>query len=255
MNYIQSVNNPQVKQWRKLLTKKERDITNLFLIEGFHLIEEALQEENRVKQLIVSEDVQLPQQIKNVNIPITIVTANVLKQIIDTKTPQGIVAVCYQTKTDFEITTGQSFVLIDAIQDPGNVGTIIRTADSAGVDAVIVGSGTVDIYHPRVLRAAQGSHFHIPVLRGDLQQWINKFKKHKIPVFGTALQNSLNFEEITNIDSYALIVGNEGSGVAEQLLKQTDKNLHIPIYGKNESLNVAVATGILTYYLQSLLRE
>jgi TrmH family RNA methyltransferase len=168
--------------------------------------------------------------------------------ISDTETPQGIFAVCKQP--ELSRVEGKKWLLIDAVQDPGNIGTMIRTADSAGLDAVIVGDGSVDIYNAKVLRAAQGSHFHLPIIRGNLHQWIEKLEQNNIPVYGTALRNAVSMYEVTPDDTFALIVGNEGQGVNEELLRKTVKNLYIPIYGKSESLNVSVATGILLYYLR-----
>jgi TrmH family RNA methyltransferase len=128
---------------------------------------------------------------------------------------------------------------------------MIRTADAAGIDAVVVGKGSVDMYNPKVLRSAQGSHFHLPVLSGDLSEWITKLQAEDIPVYGTALENGVVFTEVDNKETFALLVGNEGSGVDKELLDKATQNLYIPIYGKSESLNVAVAAGILLYYLKT----
>ncbi|PLR77754.1 RNA methyltransferase [Bacillus sp. V3-13] len=250
MKQIHSLSNPQVKQWKKLLTKKERDKTRTFLAEGFHLVEEALEADSRVLELIVSEDTDIPQKWNYGEIPVTTVTPEIIKAISDTEAPQGVLAVCRQQEAIRSDFTGRTFLLIDAVQDPGNLGTLIRTADAAGVDAVIVGDGSVDIYNPKVLRSAQGSHFHLPVFRASLFEWLEKLQGQDIPVYGTALENGVNFSEVTPRDSFALLVGNEGSGVNHDLLEKTAKNLFIPIHGKSESLNVAVAAGILLYYLK-----
>lgn len=253
LKYIQSPSNPKVKQWRKLLMKKERDRTGMFLIEGFHLVEEALKHPQRIVDLIVSEAVDIPMNWNVDNVPITMVNEEVLTQLTDTETPQGVLAVCQQLQHELElvIETSRTFMLIDAVQDPGNLGTIIRTADAAGVDAVIVGKGSADVFQPKVVRSAQGSHFHLPIIKGNLDEWIDKLLEQQIPVYGTALENGMPYTDVTPSDAFALIVGNEGNGVREQLLAKTNANLYIPIYGKSESLNVAVATGILIYHLQS----
>lgn len=250
VKHIHSVKNPQIKEWKKLLTKKERDKTGTFLIEGFHLVEEALKQEDVIIQLIVNEETELPPAWNDGSIPVTFVTEEIIKTLSDTETPQGVIAICRQTRKDITEISGKTFLLIDAVQDPGNVGTIIRTADAAGIDAVIVGQGSVDIYNPKVLRSAQGSHFHLPIINGDLPFWLNKLAENHIPVYGTSLENGQVYTETAPAESFALIVGNEGNGVNKQLLAQTAKNLYIPIFGKSESLNVAVATGILLYYLK-----
>jgi RNA methyltransferase, TrmH family len=249
LKYIQSDKNPKVKQWKKLLTRKERDKTGLFLVEGFHLVEEALTKKEDVEEIILSEKTELPPSLDYGSIPVTVVTDEISRQLADTETTQGIFAVCRQPKNT-QI-NGKTYLLIDSVQDPGNLGTMIRTADAAGIDAVIVGKGSVDMYNPKVLRSAQGSHFHLPVIGGDLSEWVTKLQAENISVYGTALENGVVYTEAANNGSFALLVGNEGSGVNKELLAKTTQNLYIPIYGKSESLNVAVAAGILLYYLKT----
>jgi len=244
---IESAKNPQVKQWKKLSTKKERDKTGLFLVEGFHLVEEALKS-NIVEQLILAETQTIPTSWNVDNIPMVIVTEAVMNELSDTETPQGIAAVCRQCS--YEQVGMKTVLMVDAVQDPGNLGTIIRTADAVGVDAVILGDGCVDVYSPKVIRATQGSLFHLPVIKGNLPQWMSRLQEQNIPIYGTSLQNGVDYRSVTPVESFALLVGNEGSGVRKELLERTTTNLYVPIYGKAESLNVAVATGILLYYLR-----
>ncbi|WNS74535.1 RNA methyltransferase [Bacillus sp. DTU_2020_1000418_1_SI_GHA_SEK_038] len=250
MKYIHSANNPQVKQWKKLLTKKERDKTGTFLVEGFHLVEEAILS-GRIEEIVVSENTGLPPSWDYGDIPVTLVTSDIIQSLSDTETPQGVIAICRQPEFNTDQFNGNKYLLIDAVQDPGNLGTMIRTADAAGVDAIIIGDGSVDIYNPKVLRSAQGSHFHLPIMRGKLNDWISKLKKESIPVYGTALEDAKEYTDIETTGKFALIVGNEGSGVRKSILSETTDNLYIPIYGKSESLNVAIATGILLYYLRN----
>jgi TrmH family RNA methyltransferase len=250
LKHIESINNSKVKQWKKLLTKKERDKSGTFLVEGFHLVEEALKQGEQILEIIVSEKVDLPQQWDTGSLPVTLITEEISNSLSDTEAPQGIYAVCHQGNSETANPNAKTFLLIDAVQDPGNLGTIIRTADAAGIDAVIVGHGSVDIFNAKVLRSAQGSHFHLPIIRGDMHEWVNKLKGENIPVYGTALEGASVYTETSTGDSFALIVGNEGSGVSKKILAKTTANLYIPIYGKSESLNVAVATGILLYFLK-----
>ncbi|MDF1506955.1 RNA methyltransferase [Robertmurraya sp. DFI.2.37] len=249
MKYIQSAQNRQVKQWKKLLTKKERDKTGTFLVEGFHLVEEAIKADVAL-EIIISEGVELPPQMDYRSISLTMVTSEIFRELSDTETPQGVLALCEAQKKGAEF-KGKQFLLIDAVQDPGNLGTMIRTADAAGMDGVIVGHGSVDIYNPKVIRSAQGSHFHLPVVRGSLKESLEKLLAENIPVYGTSLENGSIYTEISPSTSFALLVGNEGSGVDQELLQMTTKNLYIPLFGKSESLNVAVAAGILLYYLKA----
>jgi RNA methyltransferase, TrmH family len=249
VKYIQSDKNPQVKQWKKLQTRKERDKSGTFLVEGFHLVEEALKQKEYVEEIILNEKTELPPSWDYGDILVTVVTDEISRQLADTETTQGIFAICRQPEQKLE--SGKTFLLIDSVQDPGNLGTMIRTADAAGIDAVIVGKGSVDTYNPKVLRSAQGSHFHLPVISGDLTEWIDRFNEDNIPVYGTSLENGSVFTEADSKETFALLVGNEGSGVNKELLSKTTQNLYIPIFGKSESLNVAVAAGILLYYLKT----
>lgn len=250
MKHIHSAKNPQIKQWKKLLTKKERDKTGTFLVEGFHLVEEALLGD-QIIEIIISENKDLPPSWDYGSISVTVVTDDIILQLSDTEAPQGIVAICRSQETKRKTVNGKRLLLIDAVQDPGNLGTMIRTADASGIDAVIVGEGSVDIYNPKVLRSAQGSHFHLPVIRGNLYEWVKKLNEEEIPVYGTALENAKEYTAIRRTAEFALIVGNEGSGVNKDLLAATTANLYIPIFGKSESLNVSVATGILLYHLRN----
>src|SRR5690625_734014 len=145
-------------------------------------------------------------------------------------------------------------VLVDSIQDPGNLGTIIRTADAAGFTKVVLGNGTVDMYNDKVIRASQGSIFHIPVVSKDLREEITILQSKNILVLASALEHAISYESVQVTGKSALIVGNEGSGIKKELLEVADKIVKIPIYGKAESLNVSVAAGILMYYMRKYLQ-
>ncbi|WP_100402144.1 TrmH family RNA methyltransferase [Bacillus sp. FJAT-42315] len=254
MKFIQSTKNVQVKQWKKLLTKKEREKTGLYLLEGLHLVEEALKHKEEIVEVIVSEDISLPAHWNMDGVEMTLVTAEVTKELADTETNQGVFAVCRKRPLP-ETFIGRTYLLIDAVQDPGNIGTMIRTADAAGLDGVVLGTGCADPYNPKVLRAAQGSHFHLPLIQMPLDEAIQQLKNQQIPVFGTSLQQATDYREAEVQDVFALLVGNEGSGVNESLLKETTSNVFIPIYGGSESLNVAVAAGVLLYHFKHSLKN
>ncbi|MGX1263485.1 TrmH family RNA methyltransferase [Rossellomorea marisflavi] len=248
MKYIQSSKNPIVKQWKKLLTKKERDLTRTYIIEGFHLVEEALKQDGVVQELIVVEGVEVPRTFEVESI--TTVSPEVGSLLADTETTQGIFAICRQQERKEGMIEARTFLLLDGLQDPGNIGTIIRTADAAGIDMVVLGKGTVDPYNQKVLRSAQGSHFHLPIVRMDLEELIPELQERGIPVYGTALENGVEYTGVEPAESYALIMGNEGNGMSPHTLEMTDRNLYIPIYGQSESLNVAIAAGILMYHFK-----
>lgn len=251
MKRIESTQNSLVKHWKKLVTtRKERDKFAEFLVEGFHLTEEALKKKEAVKSLIVREGVDIPAGWNVDDVPVYSVTAAVAKEISETEHSQGIFAHCTQPEfTEGDQQQWTKLLLVDAVQDPGNIGTMIRTASASGIDAVILGKGCADPFNPKTVRSAQGSHFQIPVVRGELEEWATQLKERNISLFGTALINSTPVHEVESQEAFALIVGNEGSGVDPVLLQKTDRNLMVPLYGEAESLNVAVATGILLYSL------
>lgn len=246
MKHITSVKNGQIKEWKKLHTKKGREQSGLFLIDGYHLVEEALKEKF-IQQLIVHENTDIPHSWNYDDIPVTVVTNEVMDALSDTETPQGIMAVCQIPKGDPSAIQGNKFLLMDSVQDPGNMGTMIRTADAAGIDTVILGEGCADPYNPKVVRSTQGSLFHLPIIKAPLEDFMNN---NDIPIYGTALEGGIPYNQVEPTHEFALLVGNEGQGVSKKLLAKTTKNLYIPIYGKSESLNVAIAAGVLMYYLR-----
>lgn len=247
---IESVKNQKVKAWKKLHTKKGRETATQFLIEGIHLVEEALRHEVEIVELIICEGTEFLSKLDTKDIPVTIVTLEVMKAISETQTPQGIAAVCSLLhRQAVKQAEYKKIVLLDRIQDPGNLGTIIRTADSAGIDAVILGEGCVDLYNGKVIRATQGSLFHLPVFQEELMTWVAYCKEKEIPIYGTSLKEAQPFHTVAQPNGrFALILGNEGEGVSSELLEKTTANLYIPIYGQAESLNVSVAAGILLYH-------
>ena len=240
-----------VKHWKKLLSvRKERDKTGEFIIEGYHLIEEAIKQKENVLTIMISDNSEIPNNWDVDNLEIVEINDVIKKELAETEHTQGIFAHCkQQTVKEEEHDNWSRLLLIDAVQDPGNIGTMIRTADAAGIDAVILGKGSADAYNSKTLRSAQGSHFHLPIIKGDLHDWVEKLKERKVTVYGTAFENSTPYNEVKKEDSFALIVGNEGSGMNKELLEQTDQNIIVPLLGQAESLNVAVATGILLYGL------
>ncbi|HWK24807.1 MAG TPA: RNA methyltransferase [Ureibacillus sp.] len=249
MKRIESPQNALVKHWKKLVTtRKEREKSGEFIVEGFHLVEEALKNKEQIMQLIVREGVDLPLLWDIDNVMMVEISESIATELAETETSQGVFAHCKQLNVGTEVNSSWTkLLLVDAVQDPGNIGTMIRTADAAGIDAVVLGKGCADAYNPKTLRSAQGSHFHIPIVRGELSEWIDDLQERDVKVYGTALQEAVEYTEVASSESFALIVGNEGSGIHPQLLDKTDQNVIIPILGQAESLNVAVATGILLY--------
>ncbi|UOQ46195.1 RNA methyltransferase [Halobacillus salinarum] len=242
---LTSITNPKVKEWKKLHKRKYRDQLQKFIVEGIHLVEEALSSDWDVEEVIVREDYEekLPQKVE-----VTEVSTQVFATVAGTETPQGIAAVVYIKQQD--LTFKPLTLLVDAVQDPGNLGTLIRTADAAGYSQVIAGKGTVDVFNEKVIRSTQGSLFHIPVFQQDLESSIEGLKQSGVTVYASTLENSASYKDFNADGNAALIVGNEGNGIDPTLTGMADHRVHIPIYGKAESLNVAMAGGILMYYFR-----
>ncbi|KJQ78652.1 RNA methyltransferase, partial [Listeria monocytogenes] len=167
MEQIQSVKNDRVKTWKKLQTRKGRDKTGTYLVEGFHLVEEALRQDGLVLELLVSSGVSVPEEWLKGDYDVFEISTEISHLISETMTEQGVFAVVATSEPDMMLLYGKKLLLVDAVQDPGNVGTLIRTADAAGYDCVVLGKGSADLYNPKVIRSTQGSHFHIPVIQAD----------------------------------------------------------------------------------------
>ena len=239
---ITSLENNRIKDLVKLQTKKYRDNTNTFLVEGYHLVEETYKS-NILKEVFVLEGTSI-----DLDVPITYVSSDVMKKISTTDTYCDIVGLC-EKKNSSEI-IGNKILLLDDIQDPGNLGTIIRSSVAFNVDTIILSLNTVDLYNPKVLRSTQGLFCHINIITMDLVEAINTIKSSGITVYGTNVNNGEDVRNINNTSSYALIMGNEGNGVSQTIQDMCDKNLYIKMSDKAESLNVGVACSILLYELE-----
>lgn len=256
MQHIMSINNPQVKSWRKLQNRKERTKTKTYLIEGFHLIEEAIKHQKQsINKIMVREDLIEGSEAEMIleaieKDQIVIITKQIADGISETEANQGIFAEMKIIEQAFPEEITAPFLFLDAVQDPGNVGTMIRTADAAGFQGVVLGKGTVDLYNDKTLRAAQGSHLHLEIHQGDLVEFIQKFRKNDLQIFGTELNaEAKSYKDVEVENAFGLIVGNEGFGVSEEVLNLVDQNIYIPMKGHAESLNVAIAASILMFHL------
>lgn len=239
---ITSLENEKVKNLVKLQQKKYRDLTNTFLVEGEHLVEEAYKN-NCIIEIIALEEVNYS------NVNTILVSYEVMKKISMMETPPKIMALCRKMESN-EI-VGEKIVLLDGIQDPGNLGTIIRSSLAFNVSCIVLSKSCVDLYNPKVLRATQGMVFHTPIVIRDTLNVIEEMHEKDINVYGTSVVNgfipkTLSEEEKSN---FCLVMGNEGNGLSEDILKICDKNLYIPMNSKVESLNVGVACSILLYEL------
>jgi len=239
---ISSLENEKIKKLVKLQMKKYRDLYKEYIIEGEHLIGEALKV-GSVIEVFVVEGYEY-----NVDCPITIVSRNVMKKISTMDTPSNVIALC---KKIINKNIGRKILLLDEVQDPGNLGTIIRSSVAFNIDTIILSENTVDLYNPKVLRATQGMYNFINIFSMDSKSAIEEIKNKNIKVYGTNVVNGIDVKSLSDDEknNFCLIVGNEGNGVREEILELCDKNLYIKMNDNVESLNVGVACSILLYEL------
>ena len=236
-----SVNNEKIKNIKKLNTKKYRDETNLYLVEGEHLVKEAY-ENNVLEELILLENTNL-----NIDVKISYVTKNVLNFISNLDTPNGILGICKKKENTLK---GNKIVILEDIQDPGNLGTIIRSSVAFNVDTLVLSNNTVELYNLKVIRATQGMLFKLNIIiENDLENLIKNLKQNNYTIYTTNVKNGNSLKTIEKKDKVAIIMGNEGSGVSDKLNSLADKYLYIDMNKNCESLNVAVATSIILYEL------
>ena len=244
MTIITSKANSVVKNAKKLHQKKYRK--SAYLIEGWHLFEEAVQAGVTIEKIFALESYR--EQLAA--FPQTIwVSEEILLDLADTQTPQGIVAVIQKEEVGLPELHQGKFLFLEDVQDPGNVGTMIRTADAAGFTGVIVSEKSADIYSLKTLRSMQGSHFHLPIYRMPLASFVEEAKKSNLPILATTLsRESKDYRELSSLENFVLVMGNEGQGISSVMAESADQLVHIGMKGRAESLNVAIAAGILMFY-------
>lgn len=240
MEVITSLDNKRIKNLAKLLNKKYRDETGLFLVEGEHLVIEAKRAGSLI-EVIKCEDYEM-----DFDVTTTIVTYDVIKKLSNTLNPQRVIGVC--KKLDNK-DIGNKVLILEDIQDPGNLGTIIRSSVAFGVDTIVVSNNTVDMYNDKVLRSSEGMIFHIDIVKMDVSECIDKLHEEGYEIYGTKVDGGTDLRDVTVGDKYAVIMGNEGAGVSNSTLDKCDKYIYIPMNSDCESLNVGVATSIILYEL------
>lgn len=233
MEKIISLNNPKVKLWSKLKEKKERDKENLFLVENEHLVNEAKKANCLLETISLEENIEADYY----------VTKEIMQKISNQKSLPKIVGVCQKIKPR-EIK--DKIIILDNLQDPGNLGTIIRSAVAFNIDTIILSDDSVDLYNEKVLRATEGMIFNINIIRVNLEEFLKNIKKD-IPVLITDVKNGKNIKKILPLQKFALIIGSEGQGVKESLKKYATEFIKINMNNTCESLNAGVAGSILMY--------
>ena len=253
MQIITSKDNENIKSIKKLKERKYRDLNNEYIIEGIKILKEAIQEKAVIKKIVICEeclanniiDEKLLYEIAKYDC--LYVSKKIFEGLTDVSKPQGILAVVEKNNKKDINYTEDIIVALDGLQDPGNLGTILRTLDSANLSQVVVSKDTVDAYNPKVVRSTMGAIFRVNIVETEnLKETLKEMKRHKYKVMCTDLTASKNIYEV-DYTKKILVIGNEANGISKELLDMADEKIIIPMLGKTESLNASVATSIIVY--------
>jgi len=255
---MQKMSKEKLKQIYRLKTEKGREKEEKFLIEGLHLCQEAYSSGWDVQLVLFSSEFgesaaeeKLIQQFSKKGTEIFRTKKKEIEKLTDTETPQGIMAVVQKEKftlnKDF-LKKASLLLGLDNIRDPGNLGTMIRTADAAGADGVLLSKGCVELYNPKVIRSTMGSIFHLPMIENlDLPEVIPDLKEAGFKIIVSEVHEGKDYTEVNYPEKTCLIIGSEVSGISKEISNLADERIKIPILGKAESLNASVAAGVLLY--------
>lgn len=235
-----SVDNNKIKDLKKLQTKKYRDKKNLFLVEGRHLTIEAFKA-GVLKEMFLEESELFP-----LDVMTNYMTNNVMNYLSELETPSSIIGLCEKKTGEIK---GDRIVYLDFIQDPGNLGTIIRSCVAFNIDTLVISKDSVDLYNAKVIRATQGLLFHLNIVIEDNYNFIPKLKDEGYKIYGTKVTHGNSLKTIAKVSKFVIIMGNEGNGISEVSSELCDEFIYIDMNQKCESLNVGVATSIILYEL------
>lgn len=262
MDLITSKDNLKIKYVRSLNAKKFRDKENSFVVEGIKFVREAITEKANIIFVLFSESALdkneasvMRHELKEMNVEVIACTGNVFDSVSDTINAQGVLAVIKKNDTDdLKLLNDFKFaVMCDRIQDPGNLGTIIRTADAFGPAAVIMNKGCVDEYNPKVVRASAGAIFRGNFIHGEDEEIISFLHEHGFKIYSTVVESSYTFADIETSDKICVVIGNEGQGVSREITDASNMNITIKMSGRAESLNASIAAGISIFEIRKKL--
>lgn len=254
MQVITSKDNELVKNIKKLKEKKFRDNNSQFVIEGIKLVAEAIEEKADIENIIVCEDCINNETIDKkllyevARYKCIYVTEKIFNTLSDVTNPQGILAVINRKTDNINVDYSEDFIVVlDGIQDPGNLGTILRTVDSAGLKQIVISKETADPYNPKVVRSTMGGIFRVNIIRtNNIIKTLKEMKENGFEVVVTSLDTNNNIYNI-QYNKKVVVIGNEANGVSKEVQELADKRVKIPMLGKTESLNAGVAAGIMIY--------
>ena len=260
MQVITSKENEIIKHIKKLSEKKYRDEKRQYIIEGIKMLEEAIQENAQIEEIVLCEESvkEIPKELisKIEKYKCIYVAEKIYKTLTQVVNPQEIIAII-KKKEKTEVKYDEDIIVVlDDIQDPGNLGTILRTVDSIGLKQIIVSKGTADVYNPKVVRSTMGAIFRVNVIEvEDVKKVVKEMKQNQYKLVVTSLQTK---NEIYDIDynKKIIVMGNEANGVSQEIQDMADEKVKIPMLGKTESLNVSIATGVVLYeYVRQKIRK
>lgn len=256
MQVITSKDNEIIKNIKKLKEKKYRDQTGEYIIEGIKLVQEAINENAKISKIVVCEDCEadggIPKDLmyEIAKYDCIYVSKKIFEAISDVNTPQGILAVikkCSEMPQQEILYNEDIIVVLDGVQDPGNLGTILRTVDSVNLKQIILSKKCADPYNPKVVRSTMGAIFRLNIIESkNIVETIKDIKKNKYKILTTSLEANESIYT-ANLNKKAIIIGNEANGVSKEVLEMANEKVKIPMLGKTESLNVSVATGVILY--------
>lgn len=244
---ITSKDNSKIKEIKKLKEKKYRKTA--FIVEGIKMLKEAISEKAEIDTIIIREDTELDFKLDSeLEKKVIHVTQNVFETISDVVSPQGVLVVINKKIEDNKINQYADYILaLDGIQDPGNLGTIIRTADSANIKQILVSKDTVDSYSPKVVRSTMGAIYRVKIIECEnLAKTLKSLQTTGFEIVTTDLHTDKSIYDM-NYNKKIVVIGNEANGVTQEIRELSNYRVKIPMLGKTESLNAAVATGIMIY--------
>ena len=253
MQIISSKDNETIKYIKKLKDKKYRDETGEYIVEGIKLVKEAIEENSKIKHIIICEDCESDSKIEQSLLydiaknNCIYVTKQVFQHITGVETPQGVLAVVEKNNKK-EIDYNKDIIIaLDGIQDPGNLGTILRTVDSANLNQIILSNDCVDPYKTKIVRSTMGAIFRLNIIETkNLKETLEKAQKNKFDIMVTALDTNNNIYNV-EYKNKVIVIGNEANGVSKEIQDIANCKVKIPMLGRTESLNASVATGIIIY--------
>lgn len=263
MDIIKSKDNNKIKYIRSLNSKKKRDEENVFIVEGVKFVNEAINEKANIMYLLFNESSFNKPDIKELyncavkaGFDAYFCHEDIFNLTADTINAQGVIAVVEKKKYDRNhILQNYKFIIMcDRLQDPGNLGTIVRTSDAFGPAAIILNKGCVDIYNPKVVRATAGAIFRVPFIYLDSnEELINILKDNGFKIISTVVESNYSFDDVKEENKICIVIGNEGQGVSREIVENSHLNITIRMPGRAESLNASIAAGISIYEIRKKL--